>query len=128
MKYSNYIAIAAAIVLVAAAFMPWAYYPDLHKDFTGFFSENNNYGKPGKVLVFFAIVVSALTLIPRVWAKRANQFVAVLAVAYAIKSFILFASCYSGICPEKKIGLWLIVISSVVMLAAVMVPRLKLKS
>jgi hypothetical protein len=125
MKYSNYIGIAAAIVLMIACFLPWAYYPDLDKNFTGFFSENNNYGKPGKVFFFFAITIIILAIIPRVWAKRANQFIGVLVIAYAIKTFILFTSCYSGVCPEKKIGLWVMMLSCIVMLIATMLPNLK---
>ncbi|MBS1600471.1 MAG: hypothetical protein JST75_19735 [Bacteroidetes bacterium] len=127
MKYSTYIGIAAAIILIVACFMPWAYYPDLDKNFTGFFSENNNYGKPGKVLSFFAVVIIILTIIPAVWAKRSNQFIAVLMIAYTIKTFILFTSCYAGICPEKKIGLWLVVLASLVLLIATMFPNLTLK-
>ena len=54
MKHSQWIGIAAALLLVGASFMPWAYFPDLGKDFTGFFSELNRYGRPGEVLVFFS--------------------------------------------------------------------------
>jgi hypothetical protein len=127
MKYSNYIGIAAAIVLIIACFIPWAYYPDLDKNFTGFFSEKNNYGKPGKVFIFFAIIVIILSIIPAVWAKRLNQFIGVLTVAYTIKTFFLFTSCYGGVCPDKKIGLFLVLISSFVILVATMLPELKIK-
>ena len=51
MKYSQWIGIAAAIMLVIAGFLPWTYHPDLNKNFTGFFTENNVYGKPGNVFV-----------------------------------------------------------------------------
>ena len=54
MKYSQYIGVAAAIILVGACFLPWAFYPDLNKDFTGFFSEQNNYGRPGKLFSILA--------------------------------------------------------------------------
>ncbi|WP_431209235.1 hypothetical protein ACQ86N_23880 [Puia sp. P3] len=56
MKYSQLIGVVAALVLIGACWMPWAYYPDLNKSFTGFFSELNRYGKPGKVIVFFSVV------------------------------------------------------------------------
>jgi len=128
MKYSKYIAIAAAIILIIACFMPWAYYPDLGKNFTGFFSEKNNYGKPGKVFLFFAIITIILSVIPAIWAKRLNQFVGVLTVAYTIKTYFLFTSCYSGICPDKKIGLYLVLISSFILLIVTMLPDMKLKN
>jgi hypothetical protein len=127
MKYSNYIGIAAAIIMIIACFMPWAYYPDLDKNFTGFFSEKNNYGRPGKVFIFFAIVISILSVIPAVWAKRVNQFAGVLTVAYTIKTYFLFTSCYGGFCPDTKIGLYLVVISSFIILVATLLPDIKLK-
>ncbi len=128
MKYSNLIGIIAAITLIIACFIPWTYYPDIHKNFTGFFSEGNNYGKPGKVILFFSIISIAFFIIPKVWAKRANIFVAGIIIAYCIKCFILFTSCYSGICPEKKAGIFLILICSILILATAVSPDLKLKS
>jgi len=53
MKYSQWIGVIAALLLIGACFMPWAYFPDLDKEFTGFFSQGNIYGKPGKVIIFF---------------------------------------------------------------------------
>jgi len=127
MKYSTYIGIGASVVLIIACFLPWAYYPDLDKIFNGFFSEKNQYGRPGKAILFFSIISIVLFLIPRVWAKRLNQFVGVLTFAYCIKTYVLFASCYHGICPEKKEGLYLLMISSVIMLIAALLPDMKLK-
>lgn len=127
MKYSQWIGVAAALLLVAACFMPWAYYPDLNKEFTGFFSELNRYGKPGKILIFFAVIQIVLFLIPKIWAKRANIFVAAMCVAFAIKSFILYAACYRGICPERRMGLWLVLIASVIGVIATWLPDLPVK-
>lgn len=108
--------------------MPWAYYPDLNKDFTGFFSENNHYGKPGKVFIFFALLSIMLFIIPTVWAKRLNQFVGVLAVAYTAKNYFLFTSCYAGTCPEKKFGLFILIVASLILLVAAMLPDMRLKN
>ena len=128
MKYSNLIGIIAAIVLIVACFIPWAYYPDINKNFTGFFSEGNNYGKPGKVIIFFSVISIAFFIIPKIWAKRANILVAATTIAYCIKCYILFTSCYSGICPEKKVGIFLILIFSILMMIAAVSPDLKLKN
>ncbi|HVW61574.1 MAG TPA: hypothetical protein VHC48_16090, partial [Puia sp.] len=92
MKYSQWIGVAAALLLIGACYLPWAYFPDLHKEFTGFFSENNAYGRPGKIFVFFCGIAIILFLVPRIWAKRANIFVAAVILAFAIKSFILFTA------------------------------------
>src|ERR1700683_5495031 len=128
MKYSQWIGIAAALLLIAGCFMPWAYFPELGKDFTGFFSEKNIYGRPGKVLIFFSGVEILLFAVPRVWAKRANIFVTVLAIAFAIKSYILYTSCYGGICPDKKVGVFVVLGSAIITLLAALLPDLPVRT
>lgn len=125
MKYSQWIGIAAAVVLVVACFLPWTFHPDLNKNFTGFFSENNNYGKPGKVFTVFAVVATIFFLIPRIWAKRWNLLIGALTVAFAIKSFIVFSGCYNGICPTKLVGLWIMLVAAVVVLIMALLPDMK---
>jgi len=125
MKYSQYIGVAAAIILVGACFLPWAFYPDLNKDFTGFFSEQNNYGRPGKLFSILAFIASVFFLIPKVWAKRWNLLIGAITVAYAVKSFFLFSACYNTICPERKIGLWIMLFASFLLLVMTFLPDLK---
>lgn len=127
MKYSNWIGVAVALVFIAACFFPWAYYPDLDKTFSGFFSEANRYGRPGKVLVFFAVIAIVLFVTPRIWAKRFNMLILALTVAFAMRSYFVFTSCYHGICPEKRTGIFIILIAPIVMLLAAVLPDLKLK-
>ena len=107
--------------------MPWAYYPDLDKTFTGFFSEQNNYGQPGKVLIALALIMSIFFIVPRVWAKRVNIFIGILLIAFGLKSFILFAACYHGICPEKKPGIYLMITCCLEMVVAALLPTGKIK-
>lgn len=127
MKYSQMIGIAAAIILVIAGFLPWTFHPDLNKNFTGFFSENNIYGKPGRVFIVVSIVAIVFFAIRRVWAKRWNMFICAIILSYAIKSFIVFSGCYRGICPDKKAGLWLMLLSAITMMIMALYPDIKLK-
>ena len=127
MKYSQWIGIAAALLLVAACYMPWAYFPDLGKEFTGFFSEQNRYGRPGRVLTFSSLAMMLLFLIPKVWAKRTNMVVAAITIAFAIRSYILFTACYRGICPEKRIGVFLVLLAAAATLAATLLPDLAVR-
>ena len=127
MKYSQWIGIAAAILLVISCFLPWTFYPDLNTDFTGFFSANNDYGKPGKLFVAFALVAIVFYYLPKIWAKRWNLLFTALTMAWAIRCFILFSGCYKAICPEKKIGLWLMLMSSAIMMLMAFFPDLRLK-
>ncbi len=127
MKHSQWIGIAAAVLLIVSCFLPWTFYPDLNIDFTGFFSANNDYGKPGKLFVVFALVAIVFYYLPKIWAKRWNLLFTALTMAWAIRCFILFSGCYKAICPEKKIGLWLMLTTSAVMLLMAFFPDLRLK-
>jgi len=126
LKYSGWIGVFAALLLILACFLPWAYYPDIDKIFTGFYSEKNMYGKPGKFLIFFSVLAIIFFLWPRIWAKRINMFITAIILAFAIKSFILYSACYRGICPEKKEGIFVMLAGSVLMVLAAMFPDLKL--
>jgi hypothetical protein len=70
-------------------------------------------------IIFFAI--------QRTWAKRWNMFICAIILSYAIKSFIVFSGCYRGICPDKKAGLWIMLLSSIIMMAMALFPDIKLK-
>jgi hypothetical protein len=127
MKNSQWIGIAGALVLIGACFLPWAYFPDLKKEFTGFFSEQNIYGRPGKILVFFAVIDILLFLVRRVWAKRANILVAAMTFAFSVKSYMLFTACYRGICPERRAGLFLVMGGAVIVFVSSLLPDLPVR-
>lgn len=127
MKYSQWIGIAAVLVIIAACFLPWAYFPDLNKDFTGFFSEQNRYGKPGKVLITFGVLAILFFLIPKVWAKRANIFMAAIVLAWSFKSYLLYTACYRGICPSPRTGIFLVLGGAVIVMVATLTPRIPVK-
>ena len=126
MKYYKVIGLLGCALLMVSCFLPWTYYADLNKTFNGFFSEQNNYGKPGKFFIFFAIASVVLIYLDRIWAKRTHLFLSALNIGYLIKTYILFTSCYNTYCPQKKIGLYLLIISSVVLMIVSIFPNLKL--
>lgn len=125
-KYLHWLGIAACLTLIVSCFLPWTYHADLNQSFTGFYSYDNHYGKPGKFLIFFGTVILALMILSKVWAKRANLFVCAFTVAYAVKTFILFGSCYNNYCPQKLFSLYLMVACTVVMLIASVFPNAKI--
>lgn len=127
MKYYKQIGLLACILLAISCFLPWAFYPDLHKSFNGFFSEDEIYGKPGKVFIFFAVVSAILILLNKVWAKRTLIFLAAFNIGYLIRTYILYTSCYRAFCPQKQYGLYLLIFSSVLLLAVSFFPDLKVK-
>jgi hypothetical protein len=127
MKFSQWIGIAGAIILVISGFLNWTWYPDIQKYFTGFFSENNIYGRPGKIFIYLTIIAVVFFAVPRIWAKRWNILVCTITLAFAIKTFILYTACYRGICPVKQPGVWLMLASAIVVFLCALLPDLKLK-
>ena len=126
MKYYKIIGVIASISLIVSCFLPWAYYPDLHKSFSGFFSEQNVYGKPGIAFTFFAIFSLILIFINKIWAKRTLIFIAALNLGYLLKTYVIYTGCYKGYCPEKQYGIYFLIISSIVLLVISFFPDLKL--
>lgn len=125
-KILHWIGIAAGILLIVSCFMPWAYYADINEHFTGFYSFKNEYGKPGKFLAALGLLSVILLLLPKLWAKRVNLFLTALGVGYAIKTYILFTSCYNTYCPKKETGIYLVVFLSIVLLIAAVFPKIGL--
>ncbi len=125
-KYLQKLGLIACIGLAISCFMPWAYYADIQQSFTGFYSFQNQYGKPGKLLLLIAVVAFVFMQLPRVWAKRSNLFVCALGVGYAIKSYILFTSCYNTYCPQKLPGIYLMMVAIILMQIAAVFPDLKI--
>jgi hypothetical protein len=128
LKYASHVGIAAALFLIFCCFIPWAYYPDLNQNFTGFYSEQNQYGKPGKTFIFLSVVSIFFFLIQRIWARRANQVVSVFIFAYALKTYFIYSACYLGICPSIKIGLVGMLVFSLIILICSLVSETKLKT
>ena len=125
-RYLHFVGLLAAVALIVSCFLPWTYHADIDQSFTGFYSYKNHYGKPGKFVVLSGTLCLLGLLIPRVWAKRIILFVAALNVGYAIKTYILFTSCYNNYCPEKQIWVFVMLISSVLLLVASIFPDLSL--
>ncbi|MDQ6888926.1 MAG: hypothetical protein M3Z56_01405 [Bacteroidota bacterium] len=126
MKYYKLIGFTGCALLILSCFLPWTYYADIHKTFNGFFSEANNYGKPGKFFIFFAVLSAFLIYSDKVWAKRTHIFLSALAIGYLIKTYILFTSCYNAYCPEKRAGLYLLIASCLLLMIVSVFPDVKI--
>ena len=124
MRIFHWLGIAACIALIVSCLLPWAYYADINQTFTGFYSFKNEYGRPGRFLVMIGSIALVFMLLPKLWAKRTNLFLCALAVGYTIKTYILFGSCYNNYCPQKLMGIYLMLISSFIMLMASIFPEI----
>ena len=125
MKYSQWIGLAAAILVIIACYLPWIEIASVSTMLTGMDGQGTNFGRPGKLHIIFCVPVSILFLVPFIWAKRVNWFFCALGVAWAVRNFLIYARCEMGTCPERKYGLYLVLTGSIVMLAASLFPDMK---
>lgn len=131
-KALHWVGIAACVVLIISCFLPWGYYADsqiVHEAdrvFTGFYSYKHYYGRPGLIFSFFSVLILIFMLLPKVWAKRTNLFMSAFLLAYAIRTFIVFGSCYNNYCPQKMFGLYLMLLCTVFIILAAVFPKVKL--
>ena len=127
MRYMKWIGLLGIILLVVSCFLPWVIITSQNITVTGVDSTGTNFGKPGYahfVLGFFFII---LHFIPKLWAKRLNLIIVALNIAWAVRNYFIISMCREGECPEKQIGLWLVITASILMLLAALFPDVKLK-
>ncbi len=102
-----------ALILIGSCFLNWAWYPDLEKFFTGYFTEKGYYGKPGVLLSIIAVFALLTSLIPRGILSKINIVFAAIGLAYGIKSFILYSGGYDGYLPVRQPGIYIMLISTI---------------
>ena len=127
MRYMKWIGLLAVILLLISCFLPWVIIPSKNIIVRGVDSTGTNFGKPGYahfVLGFFFIIFH---FIPKLWAKRVNLLIVALNIAWAVRNYFIISMCRTGECPEKQIGLWLVLTASGLMLIAALLPDVKLK-
>ncbi|MFY7963965.1 MAG: hypothetical protein ACOVO1_03625 [Chitinophagaceae bacterium] len=130
MKYSQQIGVFAAIIVIVSCYLPWIEITALNKTLNGldgYVNNNITFGTQIKAHAFFCIFSIPLFIISKVWTKRLNIFICFLNLTWAIKNFILFRLCRPE-CPETKFGLYLLVLSSVVMMLMALLPKIEVAS
>lgn len=119
-NWKNWLGLAASLALIASCFMHWTWYPDIQKYFTGFFTEKNYYGKPAYFLIAMSLIGIATHLFMKIWLFRINLVASGLAMAFAIRTFLLFTSSYDGYLPEKQPGIYIMLLASILNLILAM--------
>lgn len=129
MRYSNYIGIIAALLLVFAATFPWIYIPSVQATVSGFGSETvMKFGKPVLMNLIMLVLNVLFFLIPKLWAKRFNPFIASIGFAWALRNLLLLSTCRNGECPERTIWLYVYFFAACVVLIMTLLPEIKTKS
>lgn len=123
----KWIGLMVALLLIYSCFMPWVTIEAKHITVSGVDATGTYFGKPGYfhfLMVFFFILFN---FIPKIWAKRLNILVAALNMGWAIRNFIIVSVCSGGECPEKQVGLYLVLFASILLLVASFFPNIKVE-
>lgn len=128
MNRSQYIAIAAALVLVIACYMPWVQINNPQIVLTGMNTGATRHGKPGLNHFILTFLVLVCTFVPRLWAKRFNLLFAALNFAWAIRNFTVITRCEGGECPVKQWGIYLTIITTFILLVTAFFPNIEIES
>ena len=127
MRYMKWIGLFAVVLLVVSCFLPWVIINSQNIIVSGIDSTGTNFGKPGYVHFILGFFFIFFHFIPTLWAKRINLLIVALNIAWAVRNYFIISMCRVGECPEKQIGLWLVLAASVFMLIAALFPDIKLK-
>ena len=127
LKLIYYTGIIACLALIGNCFMPWVHYNNINVTFSGMnvtkFAAGNYYGKAGIPISIMTGIILLFILIPALWAKRVNLFLAALLFAYCIRTYIVFTSALFEGEVEKYSGIYLIVVLSFIILLASVFPK-----
>ena len=110
MSFSRLAGITSCTLVMASFFMNYAWYPDVEKYFTAFFSEQNYYGKPGKMLAFIAGSGMVFYLLNKTWTQRINLIFGALGMAFGIRTYLLYTSGYDGFVPVAQPGIYVMLL------------------
>jgi hypothetical protein len=127
MKFSKWVGLFAVLLLIFSAFQPWITIPARQLTITGLDTTGTNFGKPALMNIIISSIAAIFFIIPPLMAKRANVFVCTLNMAWAIRNFILLSICRTGECPEKQHGIYLLLVASLIMMAASLFPDVTIK-
>ena len=123
MKNVKWPGIFAALLLAVACWTPWVYIASKGITITGVAAEGTLYGKPGVLHIILVCFFILFSLVSRLWAKRFNLLVTGLNTAWMLRNFLVLSLCRAGECPEKKWGIYLVLVSSLLMLIASFFPE-----
>ena len=126
MRWMKWVGAGAGVLLIIACFMTWIVVPGRNIIVSGVDATGTSFGKPGYFHMLFSFFFLLFSFIPRIWAKRTNLLVTALNLAWAMRNYFIISACRGGECPEKHVALYLVVVSSIVMLVAALFPDIKI--
>ena len=126
MRHSQLLGVMTVIILAGVCYMPWSFIPAKNILVTGLNAPGTMFGKPGLMHFVLGAVLILFFIIPKIWAKRINVFIAAINFAWSIRNYILLSTCFMGDCPKIKIGLYIANLFCIIILIMTFLPDLKL--
>ena len=123
----KWVGLLAAFALVIACFFPWVFIESKNITVTGIESTGTSFGKPGFFHLVLVVFYIAFNFTPRIWAKRMNLLVVALNIGWAARNYFLISACAGGECPEKRVALYVVLVSSILMLIAALLPKMEVQ-
>lgn len=119
--------ILAGLLLLVACFMPWVLIHSKGLVVAGMQAAGTSYGKPGLLHLFLLVFYIPFTLTNKLWAKRMNLLIVALNFSWMLRNFLIIGICRGGECPEKQIGIYLVLIACILMLLTALFPNMSKK-
>lgn len=126
MKYSQYIGIALACIIIWLCFQTWVIIPQKQILVTGFETTGTRFGRPGMFHIWFSAISALLFILPFIWAKRVNVFFTATNLAWAIRNYIIVSTCFMGECPEKQWAIYLLPLTAGLVFLMALLPKIPL--
>ena len=105
-------------LLVAACYLPWMTIKSRGIAINGVNTTGTTFGNPAYFHFFWIGLYALFLLIGKVWSRRAAMGFAAFNFAWAVRNFLLIPACQMGECPERQIGLYLLLFSSLALFFA----------
>ncbi len=110
--------------LALSCFMPWVIIESKNIMVSGVDATGTNFGKPGYFHFAMIFLFLLFSFIPKLWMKRFNVFVTGLNFGWAIRNFIIISACSGGDCPEKQIGIYIMLFTSILLMIVSFFPEI----
>lgn len=113
--------------LIAGCFLPWMTIESKGITITGVNATGTDFGKPAAFHFLWVGLFLLFFLVNRVWSRRIAMVFTAFNVAWAFRNFFVLPMCQMGECPQRRAGLYLVFISSIVLFFAGLLAPVKEK-
>jgi hypothetical protein len=116
----NFLSLFFILLLLIGCFLPWMTVESKNITITGIDTTGTSFGKPAYFHFVWIVLCLIFLALNKRWSQKAALVFAAFNVAWAVRNFFLIPACQMGDCPVRRIGLYLILISSLLLFGAVL--------